>query len=548
MQPQTKRARLDPAVVAAVAPVCQLFRLPRKLLELVAAYFSRREAVPVLTVNSTLHEIFAERIWRRLDSDRVWCRLDTYLVNSRRSIPLESLPRYGHLVRRMRVTWRTLESTDLAAAFPNVTRLRIPLSRLADTIKSSQGKCFERLCHLDVCDLEDYDGFENLDETDPVLNWIDSRFEDEAGLEKVQWELFQYNDDQYVERLLPWFRSHCAMNRLCFKISDQGINLTDFEDTDTRALVSSYLVDWDTSVDSNCTAAEFSGILDTIPSAERQHFQFPALKSLKIGTCCDAGDEVYPQFNFGKLFPSVQNLTLDGSSQVCSNITESLIPILANPWPSVRKLDLYGVTIFKNTISYLAAVSNVEELSVDQESPADYETLRIVNLFELGRALPKLVRLEITGTNVVSAPPKQQLGQQQLFCHLRYVTLGADVTSSAIRALAHAPSLTDICLKGIDFMNDDNVDVLNQLGRDGYKEMDLANNVDFLAGVTNTTVRSVDICNVNGYRLLADYEGIIRVMLRCFAKLRVFIIRTNEKDALPGLVDEFPVVKFICGK
>ncbi|KAI8869003.1 hypothetical protein GQ42DRAFT_156578 [Ramicandelaber brevisporus] len=415
-------------------------------------------------------------------------------------------------------------------------------------IMTSQGKCFERLCYLEVCDLEYYIGLKSLGGTDPVLDWIDSRFEDEAGLEKVEWELFQYGDDQWLTKLLPWFRSHCAMNRMYFKLIGQGINLTDFEDTDTRALVSSYLVDWDTPVDSDCTATAFSDILDTIPSAERQHFQFPALKSLKIGTCCDTSDKVYSQFNFGKLFPSVQNLTLDSSRQKCdTEIKESLSHILANQWPSVRKLDLYGVVIFKNTISLLAAVSNVEELSVNQQSAADFDDYDIVNLFELGRALPKLVRLEIICSEVGLALPKQQLEQQQLFCHLRYATLNwVSVTSSAFRALVHAPLLTGVCLKGVDFMNDDNVDISNELDREAYKEMDLANNIDFLVGVTNATVRTVDFY-VALYSWLPEYQGVVRAMLKCFTKLGVFIIRTKDRN-LPGLAKEFPVVKFIYRK
>ncbi|KAI8865657.1 hypothetical protein GQ42DRAFT_165956, partial [Ramicandelaber brevisporus] len=534
MQPQTKRARLDPAVAASA--VCQLFRLPRELLELVAAYFSRREAVPVLTVNSMLHEIFAERVWRCFDAD---------LIDNIKTIPLESLLKYGHLVRRMRIAWWTLESIDLAATFPNVTRLLIPLSRLADSIKSSQGKCFERLCHLDVCDLDDYIKLKSLDGTDPVLDWIDGRFEDEAGLKKVEWELFQYGNDKWLTKLLPWFRSHCTMNRLYFKLTGQGINLTDFEDTDTRALVSSYLVDWDTPMDRDCTAAEFSGILDTIPSADRQHFQFPALKSLRIGTCCDAGSEVYPQFNFGKLFPSVQNLTLDSSCQDCDHeLKESLSHILANPWPSVRKLDLYGVAIFKNTISYLAAVPNAEELYMNREAEYDFNDWGVINLCELGRALPKLVRMEIICSEVVLAFPNQQLEQQRLFCSLRYVTLKwVNVTSSAFRALAHALLLIGICLDGVYFINGDSFDISDELDRDCYDEIDLADNVDFLVGITNTTVRTVDF-HVSEYRLLASYEVIIRAMLRCFAKLGVFIVRTKEKETLPGLVDEFPSVKF----
>ncbi|KAI8865637.1 hypothetical protein GQ42DRAFT_181808 [Ramicandelaber brevisporus] len=534
MKPMIKRFRLNRTFVT----VCHLFRLPRELLEMVAEYFSRHEAVPVLAVNSTLHGIFAECIWRRLD---------TYI----RSIPLDLLPRYGHLVRHMKIAWWITKFVDLAAVFPNVTHLFISLPRLADTAKSSQGKCFERLRYLDIWAWDsDYNPLERLNNTDSALSWIDSRFEDGAGLEKVEWEVDSRADVQCIAKILPWLQSHCAKDRIYFKLC-MGTNLNNFGMAECRALVSNYLTEWFDPLEDDCAAAVFSDILDEIPPVERQHSTFPALKILKIGTCCDTGYEVYSQFNFGKLFPSVWCLMLDGTRSECDNdIDADLSSILIHPWPSVRKLEINSVAIFKNTISHLAVMSNVEELSITRKSEYNFDDWGVVNLCELDHALPKLVRLLIIGNAVLLAPPKQQQqekqpGQQKLFRHLYYITLRwISVTSSAFRTLVHAPLLADVCLEGIDFKNDDYVDISHELDREAYNQLDSANNVDFLAGITNSTVRIVDF-DVNQCHLLTSYENTIRSMLKCFAKLGVFIIRTDDMTALPGLLKEFSTVKLV---
>ncbi|KAI8871759.1 hypothetical protein GQ42DRAFT_161790 [Ramicandelaber brevisporus] len=539
MKPETKRARLDPAVAAATA-VCQLFRLPRELLELVAAYFSRREAALVLTVNSTFHEIFAERVWRRFVIS---------LASSRKTIPLKSVLKYGHLVRRIRVTASIPQSIDLAATFPNITHLWISFYQLANIIKSSQGKCFERLCYLSTWAWDaDYDEFETSDDIAPVLNWLDSRFEAESGLQKVGWEVYVGHDMQLPYQIADWLQSTGQFSRIYFKFDNEVLNFGDPQSVDFNKAIPHCLVDWKVEEnDGVCATYRFSGILDTIPRAERQHFTFPALKRLRIGTCCNAGDEVYSEFNFGNLFPSVCDLTLDTDLNDCQEHSEDTFgAILAHPWPSVRKLEIYGDSTFKNIMSHLAVVSNVEELTIDRESVGEYDDpdIGVINLCELDRALPKLVRLRIIGDGLISAPIKQQQQQQPLFRHLRYVSFKfLTMTSSAISALVHAPVLTDICLKCVNIVNDDDVDVSDDLDLEIYHEMSSALSHDFLVGVTNPSVQSVDVY-VNRSALPVNYEDIIRAMLKCFVRLKVCIIRSYDGKALPGFLSEFPTVKF----
>ncbi|KAI8865899.1 hypothetical protein GQ42DRAFT_83487 [Ramicandelaber brevisporus] len=533
MEPQTNQARLDPA---AAATVCQLFRLPRELLELVATYFSRREAALVLTVNSTFHEIFAERIWRRFAIS---------LASSRKTIPLKSLLRYGHLMRHLRITKLLSWSLDLATAFPNITHLWISFYQLADIIKSSQGRCFERLCYLSTWAWDaDYDEFETSDNIEPVLSWIDSRFEAAAGLQKVELEVYVGHDMQLPYQIADWLQSTGQFSRVHFKFDNEVLDFSYAKNARLNKAIPHCLVNW--KVEENggvCGAYRFSGILDTIPRAERQHFTFPALKRLRIGTCCDAGQYVYPQFNFGELFPSVRDLTLDCTRMSCdyNYPKDSFSSIFAYPWLSVRKLEICGDSTFENIMLHLAVMPNVEEFYISRRHGEDYEGLGVVDLCELDRALPKLVRLSIIAVDMVSAPKKQQQQQQQqpLFRHIRHISFNwLTMTSSAISALVHAPVLTSIRLNQVNFIKDNEGNEDNE----GYRQDNLALNLDFLIGVTNTTVRSVDIQVDDDYSPV-NYEDTIRAILKCFARLKVGIIRSYYQDEFSSLLKEFPAIK-----
>ncbi|KAI8866694.1 hypothetical protein GQ42DRAFT_181158 [Ramicandelaber brevisporus] len=551
MQPPAKRARLDLATVAAV---CQLFRLPRELLELVAACFSRSEAVPVLTVNSTFHEIFAERIWRRLD---------TY----KKFIPLDPLLKYGHLVRRMRITESISEYIDLAAALPNITHLGISLSQLAKVVESSQGKCFEQLCYLGIWfEYRNVYAIDFSKEIEPTINWIDSRLEAEAGLETVQWEVDESDDDIELSRSIL-YRLQCngKLNRIHFSIDNntldfgdteisdvesadlsdtESVDLSDLENANFNKAIPHCLVDWTVRSDTYyCTTERFRSILYTIPPAERQQFQFPALRRLRIGTCCYAGNFVYSDFNFGKLFPSVQYLTLEYNISGCADGRyTSLKHILAHPWLSVRKLDICGEFIVEDMMRDLSALSNVEELSLDWEITGSYDGLEIevdsgvLDLCELNRAMPKLVRLKANRQHVASTPQDPQQLQQQ-FRYLRYINFERlRMTSSAITALIHAPLLTDICLKDVNITNDDVDGEVN-------RQKNSVCNHDFLTDVTNPAVRSMYIQPYN-YCWLMNDEDIIKAMLKCFVRLGICTIKSDNTELLSNLVKEFSDVKF----
>ncbi|KAI8871757.1 hypothetical protein GQ42DRAFT_154181 [Ramicandelaber brevisporus] len=112
------------------------------------------------------------------------------------------------------------------------------------------------------------------------------------------------------------------------------------------------------------------------------------------------------------------------------------------------------------------------------------------------------------------------------------------MTSSAISALVHAPVLTSIRLKYVNFIHGSEGNKCNSY----YRQDDLTLNLDFLIGVTNTAVRSVDI-QVGDNHSPVNYEDTIRAMLKCFTRLNVCIIWSYFQNDFPSLLREFPAVK-----
>ncbi|KAI8869488.1 hypothetical protein GQ42DRAFT_179245 [Ramicandelaber brevisporus] len=463
----------------------------------------------------------------------------------------------------MRVTKLILQSIDLAAVLPNITHLWLSFFELADAVKSSQGKCFERICFLGIKSFNyKFDKTKPSKTVDSVLNWIDNRLEAEGGLEKVEWDQNFGDDIQLSRHILNWFQRN-------------GLNFSDSKSADFSATITQCLVDWEVGGDEyGCAVKRFGRVLKSIPPSKRQHFTFPILKRLKIGACCAAANKMYSRFSFGKLFPSVQSLVFESNHELCDDddVNESLSGILAHPWPSVRKLEIYSDFILKESMPYLASMPNIEELTMKQDnSEAGYNDWDLVNLRDLGRALPKLVRLVIDDLKVASAPQKQQKQQQKqqmnLFRHLRYVSLkNLTVNASVIDTLVNAPALVNLRLERVYFENDveihhdydwvhwdkeeeeDEYENRRRFYYDddddfpGYHRGESVINLDFLAGVTNATVRSVDIY-VNSYRSPVIYANTIRAILRCFVRLAVCTIHTEDRKSFREIPKEFPVAK-----
>ncbi|KAI8866615.1 hypothetical protein GQ42DRAFT_165379 [Ramicandelaber brevisporus] len=86
-----------------------LFWLPLELLEEISYLFTRAETVQVLTVNTTLHEVFANRIWRHITSTdhRVW------------KAPASAWTRYGYLVRSLVIS----DELFINVCMPNLPKL-----------------------------------------------------------------------------------------------------------------------------------------------------------------------------------------------------------------------------------------------------------------------------------------------------------------------------------------------------------------------------------------------------------------------------------------
>ncbi|KAI8867277.1 hypothetical protein GQ42DRAFT_164898 [Ramicandelaber brevisporus] len=108
---------------SAVFDSSPLFRLPLELLEEISYYFTRAEAVQVLRVNSTLHEVFANRIWRHITitDQTVW------------EAPASAWTRYGYLVRSL-VIPDELPPNTCMPNLPKLLKLEVFLGGLSHSI------------------------------------------------------------------------------------------------------------------------------------------------------------------------------------------------------------------------------------------------------------------------------------------------------------------------------------------------------------------------------------------------------------------------------
>ncbi|KAI8871760.1 hypothetical protein GQ42DRAFT_154185 [Ramicandelaber brevisporus] len=110
-----------------------LFQLPYELLELIAEWFTRSEAVPVLSVNSAFQELFASSVWRRLDNlPKSYWYTDKYNTQELR---LDALCIYGRFVRRVNASWNLRIPDNLEDVFVCITHLWIPIDKLVRVIE-----------------------------------------------------------------------------------------------------------------------------------------------------------------------------------------------------------------------------------------------------------------------------------------------------------------------------------------------------------------------------------------------------------------------------
>ncbi|KAI8870044.1 hypothetical protein GQ42DRAFT_178872 [Ramicandelaber brevisporus] len=518
-------------------PVLLLFSLPRELQELITEFFARWEAVPTLTVNKAFHELFAERIWHRLDKS----------VPYDVSMPPEALKTYGHLVRRFHIYQNVPVSDDLLLTFPNLTHLRIPYYDLKNAAVAAWGKPLERLQYLEFSSYDELiDMHDKTVDDDPAFQWINRQADSCTGKLTIEWEMPGVFVLQYSPKLMPWLKSQSEKAQVCFRIESDVIDFSDVSFAGAKNLLLRHLVDFEVGPgDEKCGAAGLGKLLTSIPFSERNSLRFPALKKLKLHICCDSSSEICSKFDFGSMFPAVQELSLDSNVYQCAGGADKVLKgVLASPWPSVRKLVVEGSLFLGKVIPHLSTLPNVEHLTMHHDT-FEVDEVDELDLHDIGDALPKLVHLSIEFDQyypgfLKEMPRKNSRDIAALksspFPRLRSIELKeVKMEPYTLCLLVQAPVLTEIHFMNAIFVEQDGeVDIRGQC----------SDVIDRLTGITNTTVHSLNVV-MDEYTEPEEYETAVGALLKCFVRLAVCTTVNVDRQVLYNYRNDFPAVKFV---
>ncbi|KAI8871695.1 hypothetical protein GQ42DRAFT_161839, partial [Ramicandelaber brevisporus] len=524
-------------MIAELDPVSLLFGLPRELQELITEFFARWEAVPALTVNKAFHELFAERIWRRLDKG----------VPYENNMPPEALKTYGHLVRRFASRQDIPVSDDLLSTFPNLTHLWIPYYDLKNAAVAAQGKPLERLQHVGFSLYDELiDMHDKTVDDDPAFQWINRQADSCTGKLTIEWEMPGVFALQLSPKLMPWLKLQSEKAQLCFKIENDVIDFSDASYADTNNLLVRHLVELGVqSGDDKCGAEGLGRLLASIPFSERKNLSFPALKKLKLHICCDSSSEICSQFDFGSLFPAVQELSLYANTYQCAGGADKVLKgVLASPWPSVRKLAVEGSLFLGKVIPYLSTLPNVEHLTMYHDT-LEVDEVDEFDLRDIGDALPKLAHLSI-GFDLyypgfLKEMPRKNSGdiavlKSSPFPSLRSIELKeVKMTPYTLQLLVQAPVLTDVRLTNATFEEQGSEDGISGQSSSG---------IDRLARIENTTVHSLNVV-MDEYAKPEKYETAVGALLKCFVRLAVCTTVRVDEEVLGNYRNDFPAVKFV---
>ncbi|KAI8872476.1 hypothetical protein GQ42DRAFT_71693 [Ramicandelaber brevisporus] len=170
----TERAHDDVAIESSEP--FPLLALPYELIEEIAAWFSRGEAVKVLTVNKTLREAFARSLWHRV-----------IVRDNMRCLPATTWQRYGPFVRIATIYYSS-RAVKTAIWMPNVQHLTLHSSPVMEEFIAIHPE-LRSLCSIQI----DIYNVEMMGLTE----WIRAA-EQRGQCLQINWAFYNLHDSQYA--------------------------------------------------------------------------------------------------------------------------------------------------------------------------------------------------------------------------------------------------------------------------------------------------------------------------------------------------------------
>ncbi|KAI8867650.1 hypothetical protein GQ42DRAFT_53107 [Ramicandelaber brevisporus] len=377
----------------------RLLDLPFDLLEYtVQNFFTRKEAAPLMRINSTLGEFFANVVWKHIDMNGAKvCDKD---VSSHALI---------RNARRIRHVWLTNTPPDLFVSlhFPSATWIVFDLDKSFENMFTLHLSQLSSLRRVGITIKEDSD--DSIIAT--AAKWINSN-RSSGHVKTISFEIDDASDNQQVlSRNLAALLNHISNKS---RIRIQWISLNKLSD-EIIPFLSSILtiLDISQSLPDRCMGMVNKQIFGSDSTSVFAH-----LKILSVQACCN-NPELYDFKTFTPdRFKKVYRLSVAAPQNACDGHEKSPLPtIFSKQWVNVTDFELrgnetvipWGSQIFK-VLPHLrkCAIMGLRELAMDFAAQTRHllhslvlHYSSIISLNTLYGQLPHLNNIELSCMNIL---------------------------------------------------------------------------------------------------------------------------------------------------
>ncbi|KAI8867091.1 hypothetical protein GQ42DRAFT_165037 [Ramicandelaber brevisporus] len=534
----------------------RLFELPYDLIEYVSLFFDTDEARKLLTVSGAFHDLFARRVWWKLDS-----RVFTLSEPARSA----AIARYGRLVRDIDLDYgicSAIESEldkgvsvcDTLSVFSGVTTLKVNLGHslhVSDRIQFvDMMMCFPSLYKLFVV-IEEYNEPYDLVALAHAI-----------GLRRIEYLCLRYSvrcTDNPWTRLSHFVQlvlSNCAMKIEIIPMSGTPI----LPSQSDLQILSKYIVerlDLVAQLDVRYCYATINRSWFWKPLDQSNSCIYPQLRQLSIRTCC-ASSDTYDYCDFvPSNFPRLQSMDIIGHecSHMVSNSYSSSPAwqkVLLQSWPHLKWLKLSIDMTCEQLVTILEYNCRLTYLRIWLQ-PKMLDDNNKFNMAIILPLLPQLQQLSLSGSRATKLDYSPGYNDSDVLArsHIRSTSFFNIRLSTSIFKLQYSlPRLNMVSIQWCKFYSIGTVDV--DAGED-----DAVNNDNFfkdlavMINVLSEMYSSTNPCAIKEFNLRfmrgdPDWPlDIILGIIELMPKLQRFgLVGSNDKIR-KAVKERFPHIKVL---
>ncbi|KAI8865968.1 hypothetical protein GQ42DRAFT_165789 [Ramicandelaber brevisporus] len=554
----------------------RLFGLPGELVEYVSFFFNTAEAHKLLTVSRAFHDLFARRVWWKLDS-----RVFTLSEPTRST----AIARYGKLVRSIDIDDKVCSAIkpdidngasvyNTLSVFSGVTALRIDYSHNHLTSVGIQFRdiimCFPSLYRLSIKIVSDKEPYDLV----TLAHAINHR--QNSNMNPIEYLNLLYSVRNTDD---PWARLANFVQMVSCKC---GMKIAITPWTGTRIhpsqselqVLSKYFVispDIDKREDTQFCCASLNRSLFWRPLADFYSRSYPQLRQLYVQTCC-ASTLTYDYSDITPSnFPSLQVIRINGHE--CSNmITHSYPPawekVLLQRWPHLNQLTLHINITCQQLLTILEYHRRLTTLSIWLQ-PKMLNKRRIFNVATILPLLPKLQGLFIHGNDnsKIDYSPDYDDSDMLAQSQLNTIWLFSLYHSSRVFKLIFSlPKLNKITINHCRFYSTGVTEIANMDdSTDDPSEIDINSDDDsdddddgvddnlheeLMATLNAVSAKYslINPCGITffGLQIKRGYNwplGVTLEMIALMPKLRTLNLRSEVGEILIAIKERFPHIK-----